>query len=123
MAGAPTTCGASPSSESDDEGEDEDEEGEGDDSSAKDASGCVFIRDALLPGIFFETSTSSDEEPKSDDEDDAWRRLRFLLRLRGAVGLAVGIWWCAKCPVRCLHSVGVPHHASMATDFWASSHK
>jgi hypothetical protein len=88
---APTTCGTSSSSlssESDVEGEDEEDEEE---LSARDAAACGFIRDA---GVFFETSASSDEEvDESDDDDDAWRRLRFLLRLRGAVGLAVGIQW------------------------------
>jgi hypothetical protein len=96
VSGALTTRGASPSlfSESDDEGEDEeDEDGDGDDTLAEEAAACVFIRDA---GVLFGTSASSDEEPdESDDEDEvAWRRLRFLLRLRGAVGLAVGIWLC-----------------------------
>jgi hypothetical protein len=68
--------------------EDEDEDGDGDDIGA-----CGFITDASLKGVFFGTSDSSDEESKEsdDDEDEAWRRLRFLLRLRGAVGLAAGI--------------------------------
>ena len=35
--------------------------------------------------------TSSDEESGEEEEEDARRRLRFLLRFRGAVGLAVGI--------------------------------
>jgi len=92
MTGAPTTGGTSSSlsSESDEEGEDDvDEDGDEDDPSAKDAATCGFFRDA---GVFFETSASSEEESddSDDEEDDAWRRLRFLLRLRGAVGLAVG---------------------------------
>ena len=95
MAGASTTCGTSSllSSESDDEGEDEeDNDGDGDDPLAKDAAACGFNA-----GVFFETSASSEEESEEsgdEEEDDAWRRLRFLLRLRGAVGLAVGIWLC-----------------------------
>lgn len=98
MRGAPTTCGASssspsPSSESDDEGEEEDRDGDGDDSSAGDAVACGFI---TVTGVFFDTPASSDEESEEsdDEEEDACRRLRFLLRFRGAVGLAEGIWCC-----------------------------
>jgi len=88
-AGSPMTWGASSSfSESDDEGEDEDRDG--DDDSAKDAGAC-FFRGALLTGVFLDTSSEEESEESDDDEDDARRRLRFLLRLRGAVGLAVGI--------------------------------
>ena len=36
-----------------------------------------------------EESMESDDD--DDDDDEAWRRLRFLLRLRSAVGLAAGI--------------------------------
>lgn len=55
---------------------------------------CGFNRGAPLTGAFFGTSDSSDEESKESDDDgddEAWRRLRFLLRLRGAVGSAAGI--------------------------------
>ena len=96
MSDALTTRGASPSrsSESDDEGEDEeDEDGDGDGTLVEGAAACVFIRDA---GVLFGASASSDEELDEDEDEEevAWRRLRFLLRLRGAVGLAVGIWFC-----------------------------
>jgi len=84
------TGGASSSSsslssppESEDEGEDEDKDGDGDDPVA-----CGSIGGGtLLTGVFSGTSDSPDEE---SDEDDAWRRLRFLLRLRGAAGILMG---------------------------------
>jgi hypothetical protein len=50
--------------------------------------------------IFDVSSDEESEESEDDDEDDARRRLRFLLRLRGATGLAGGIFvvfvveWC-----------------------------
>jgi len=81
----------SPSSESDDEDEDEDGDKDGD---GDDLVACGFIRGASVRGVGFGTLDSSDEESKEsddDDDDEAWRRLRFLLRLRGAVGLAGGI--------------------------------
>jgi hypothetical protein len=90
MAGCVTgaSSSSSPPSESDDEDEDEDKDGDGDGLVA-----CGFIRGASLTGVFFWSSDSSDEESEEfeGDEDEAWRRLRFLLRLRGAVGLAAGI--------------------------------
>lgn len=87
--GASLSSSSPPSeSESDDEDEDEDKDGDGDDLVA-----CGFIGGASLIEVFFGTSDSSDEESKEsdDDEEEAWRRLRFLLRLGGAVGLAGGI--------------------------------
>jgi hypothetical protein len=90
VAGSPMTWGASSSfSESDDEGEDEDRDG--DDDSAEDGGGACFFREALLTGVFLDTSSDEESDESDEDEDDARRRLRFLLRLRGAVGLAVGI--------------------------------
>ena len=132
-------------SESDDESEDEDRDGE-DDDSAKDGVAC-FLRGAFLTGAFFDVSSDEEsEEPDDDSDDDARRRLRFLFRLRGAVGLAVGILQyrgCCKCNLHSYwwhgpnlrasvqQSAALPilqvtlglRHASMATDFWASSHK
>ena len=54
---------------------------------------AVLSRTRLLDRSLFGTSDSFDEESKESDDgdDEAWRRLRFLLRLRGAVGLAAGI--------------------------------
>ena len=85
-----SSLSSSPSSESESDDEDEDEDGDGDDLVA-----CGIIKGSSTR-VFFGISDSSDKESKeSDDEDDddneAWRRLRFLLRLRGTVGLAAGI--------------------------------
>ena len=128
-------------SESDDESEDEDRDGE-DDDSAKDGVAC-FFRGAFLAGVFFDVSSDEESEESDDDsDDDARRRLRFLFRLRGAVGLTVDILQCQGCcKIITQHgpnlrasvpqSAALPilqatlglRHASMATDFWASSHK
>jgi hypothetical protein len=83
-----SSSSSSPPSESDDEDEDEDKDGDG-----AGLVACGFIRGTLLTGVFSGTSDSSDEESEEsdDDDDEAWRRLRFLLRLGGAVGLAAGI--------------------------------
>lgn len=97
--GASSSSSPSPPSESDDEDEDEDKDGDGDDLVA-----CGFIGGASLKRVFLGTSDSSDEESKEsefdEDEDEAWRRLRFLLRLRGAVGLAAGMMVLECGPVR-----------------------
>jgi hypothetical protein len=101
VTGSPTTWGtrSSSSSESDDELDDEDKDGDVDDEdedSAEDGVAC-FFRGVFLTGIFLDTSSSDDESDESDDDDDdARRRLRFLLRLRGAVDLAGGILSCRE---------------------------
>ena len=41
--------------------------------------------------LFGTSSDEESEEEDEEDEEDARRRLGFLLRFRGAVGLAVGI--------------------------------
>jgi len=93
VTGSPTTWGMSLSfSESDDEGAEEDREDDDDDDSADDSAEdgvACFFRGAPLTDVSL--SDEESEEP-DDEEDDARRRLRFLLRLRGAVGLAVGIF-------------------------------
>jgi hypothetical protein len=92
VTGSPTARGMSLSfSESDDEGAEEVVEEDDDDvSDSAEAGVACFFRGALLRDV-----SLSDEESEEldDEEDDARRRLRFLLRLRGAVGLAVGILW------------------------------
>jgi len=97
VTGFSTTWGASSSfSEPDDELDDEDKDGDGDDDdddSAKDGVAC-FFRGAFLTGVFLDTSSDEGSDESDDDDDDARRRLRFLLRLRGAVGLAGGILSC-----------------------------
>jgi hypothetical protein len=83
VTGSPTTWGTSLSfSESDDDADDADD-------SAEDGVACFFRGAALLTDVSL--SDEESEEP-DDEEDDARRRLRFLLRLRGPVGLAVGIF-------------------------------
>ena len=64
-------------------------DGDGDeDEDAEDGVAC-FFRGAFLMVVLF--GTLSDKESEEEDEEDARRRLHFLLRFRGAVGLAVGI--------------------------------
>jgi len=92
--GGASANGTSSFSESDDDGE-----GDDDDSSTEDGVAC-FLRGAFCTGVFVNISSDEEsEEPDEDedDDDDARRRLRFLLRFRGAVGLAVGILWCSEC--------------------------
>jgi hypothetical protein len=105
VTGSPTTWGTRSSfSESDDELDDEDEDGDVDDEdedSAEDGVAC-FFRGTFLTGVFLDTSSDEESDESDDDDDDARRRLRFLLRLRGAVGLAGGILSCRE---RKLHSL------------------
>jgi hypothetical protein len=58
------------------------------DEDAEDGVAC-FFRGAFLMVVLFGTSSDEEsEEEEEDDEEDARRRLRFLLRFRGAVGIS-----------------------------------